>query len=50
MLSKCVIGKGGGRSNNIGGRTGRAGGGEDDDRCAPSGRGGRSSCLNVLFS
>ncbi len=50
VLSKGVVGKGGGRLNNIGGRAGRAGDGEDDDRRVPSGRGGRSSVLNVLFS
>ncbi len=47
LLSKIILWKGGGRSNNI---RGRAGGGEDDKRHTPSGRGGRSSLQNVGFS
>ncbi len=35
--------------NDVWDRARRAGGGEDDDRCAPSGRGGRSSFLNMLI-
>ncbi len=50
VLGEGVVRKGGGRSNDIGGRAGRAGGREDDDRHVPSGRDGRSSVLNVLFS